>query len=78
MQNVEEELNEILDFIDEERRNQKLTLAELGRIALEKDAQSHLSKILNRQRIGVQWTIIAKLINALGYRIKLEKKNPGS
>lgn len=74
MQDVEEELNEILDFIDEERRNKKLTLAELGRIALEKNAQSHLSMILNRQRAGVEYRIIAKLINALGYELKAVKK----
>lgn len=74
MLDVEEELNEILDFIDEERRSQKLTQAELGTIALAKNSQSHLSKILLRRRPGVAYSIIAKIIDALGYELKVVKK----
>lgn len=71
---TDEILSEVVNFIYEERRKQglsqdKLSILMCGSIK----KQRHIKFIEDRERPGVQFVTIVKILKALGYEISLKR-----
>jgi transcriptional regulator with XRE-family HTH domain len=67
-------LNEMVNFIFEERNRQGLSQDKLSILmvgSLKK--QKHISSIENKERPGVEFVTIVKILKALGFEITLKR-----